>query len=399
MSAAPVAVLEVEQDLLVRPAKTWTPTYSGHLPALDGLRGIAVLAVVIYHYAFELQHGHGLGGAIYELLHQGRHGVDLFFVLSGFLITGILLDSKGSSRYFSTFYARRTLRIFPLYYGVLLVVLVLLPLVVAPAPRARQVMHEQAWLWLYGTNILMSLRDQVLFNAEHFNLAHFWSLAVEEQFYLVWPMLVLLLSRRALGWVCMALVPLALVTRWAFVERADLSEAAYFFTVCRVDALAIGALVAVLARSPRGLAAMRRPALWIIPITAILWAASLPSTGGKHWEFSVHFIYTPVALFCGGLVCLALTSPPTTATARVLCAAPLRFFGKYSYGLYVFHFLLYPAFGSLYASIPLPAALHRGALGLAALGVISTIGSLSVAWLSYNLYEKQFLKLKSRFKY
>jgi len=144
---------------------------------------------------------------------------------------------------------------------------------------------------------------------------------------------------------------------------------------------------------------MRRPALWIIPITAILWAASLPSTGGKHWEFSVHFIYTPVALFCGGLVCLALTSPPTTATARVLCAAPLRFFGKYSYGLYVFHFLLYPAFGSLYASIPLPAALHRGALGLAALGVISTIGSLSVAWLSYNLYEKQFLKLKSRFKY
>jgi len=80
-------------------------------------------------------------------------------------------------------------------------------------------------------------------------------------------------------------------------------------------------------------------------------------------------------------------------------AAPLRFFGKYSYGLYVFHFLLYPAFGSLYASIPLPAALHRGALGLAALGVVSTIGSLSVAWLSYNLYEKQFLKLKSRFRY
>jgi peptidoglycan/LPS O-acetylase OafA/YrhL len=399
MSAAPVAVLEVEEDLLVRPAKTWTPTYSGHLPALDGLRGIAVLAVVIYHYAFELQHGHGLGGAIYELLHQGRHGVDLFFVLSGFLITGILLDSKGSSRYFSTFYARRTLRIFPLYYGVLLGVLVLLPLFVAPTPRARQVMHEQRWLWLYGTNILMSLRDQVLFNAEHFNLAHFWSLAVEEQFYLVWPMLVLLLNRRALKWVCVALVPLALVTRWAFVERADLSEAAYFFTICRVDALAIGALVAILARSPGGLAALRKPALWIIPITAILWAANLPSTGGKHWEFSVHFIYTPVALFCGGLICLALTSPPTTVTARVLCAAPLRFFGKYSYGLYVFHFLLYPAFQSLYAGIPLPAALHRGALGLAALGVFSTLGSLSVAWLSYKLYEKQFLKLKSRFKY
>jgi peptidoglycan/LPS O-acetylase OafA/YrhL len=399
MSAAPVAVLEVEADLLPSPVKRWTPTYSGHLPALDGLRGIAVLMVVIYHYAFELPHGHGIGGAIYELLHQGRHGVDLFFVLSGFLITGILLDSKRSPRYFSTFYARRTLRIFPLYYGVLFAVLVLWPLFATPGPRAREVMHDQGWLWLYGTNILVSMRDTVLFNAEHFNLAHFWSLAVEEQFYLVWPLLVLALSRRALGWVCVALLPLALVTRWAFEARADLSLAAYYFTVCRVDALAIGALVAVLARSPGGLAALRKPALWILPITAVLWAASLPSTGGKHWDFSVHFIYTPVGLFCGALVCLALTSPPWSSSARVLCAAPLRFFGKYSYGLYVFHFLLYPAFQALYARFPLPAALHRGALGLAGLGIVSTIGSVSVAWLSYNLYEKQFLKLKSRFNY
>jgi peptidoglycan/LPS O-acetylase OafA/YrhL len=397
MSTATLPLLEAE--VLQRPAPVWKPSYAGHLPVLDGLRGIAILAVIVYHYAFELQHGHGIGGAIYELLHQGRHGVDLFFVLSGFLITGILLDSRDSPRYFSTFYARRTLRIFPLYYGVLYVVLVLLPMLVPPLPLAQEVIHQQGWLWAYGTNILMSWRDQVFFNAEHFNLAHFWSLAVEEQFYLVWPLLVLALSRRALAGVCIALVPLALATRWFFVAHTDMGSAAYFFTVCRVDALALGALIATLARGSGGLAALRRPALWIVPICALLWLALLPSTGGKHWEFSSHFIYTPIGLFCGGIVCLALNAPPASATAQFLSTAPLRFFGKYSYGLYVFHFLLYPAFQLGYAALPLPAALHTGAIGLAGLGVLSTAASIAAAWLSYNLYEKQFLKLKSRFRY
>src|SRR3954465_7151075 len=123
MSTATLPLLEVE--VLQRPAPVWKPSYSGHLPVLDGLRGIAILAVIVYHYAFEMQHGHGLGGAIYELLHQGRHGVDLFFVLSGFLITAILLVSRAPPRYFSPFSPRRTLRIFPLYYGVLFVVLIL----------------------------------------------------------------------------------------------------------------------------------------------------------------------------------------------------------------------------------------------------------------------------------
>jgi peptidoglycan/LPS O-acetylase OafA/YrhL len=397
MSTATLPLLEAQ--VLQRPAPVWKPSYSGHLPVLDGLRGIAILAVIVYHYAFELQHGHGLGGAVYELLHQGRHGVDLFFVLSGFLITGILLDSRQSPRYFSTFYARRTLRIFPLYYGVLYVVLVLLPILVPPLPLAQAVIHQQGWLWAYGTNILMSWRDQVFFNAEHFNLAHFWSLAVEEQFYLVWPLLVLALSRRALAGVCIALVPLALATRWFFVAHTDMGSAAYFFTICRVDALALGALVATLARSSGGLAALRSPALWIVPICALLWLALLPSTGGKHWDFSSHFIYTPIAIFCGGIVCLALNAPPSSATARFLSTATLRFFGKYSYGLYVFHFLLYPAFQLGYAALPLPAALHEGALGLTGLGVLSTGASIAAAWLSYNFYEKQFLKLKSRFRY
>jgi peptidoglycan/LPS O-acetylase OafA/YrhL len=397
MSSATPTLLQ--DDSLGSPAGEWKATYSGHLPALDGLRGIAIISVIIYHYAFEMQHGHGLGGAIYELFHQGRHGVDLFFVLSGFLITGILLDSKGSPRYFSTFYARRTLRIFPLYYGVLFVVLVLLPLFVAPAPGAKEVMHDQGWLWCYGANVLMTLRNaRALFNAEFFRLGHFWSLAVEEQFYLVWPLLVLALNRRVLIGICLACLPISLAVRLHFNAHGN-TAGADFFTASRMDALAIGALIAILARGPGGLAALRTPARWIVLICLLLWMASLPSTGGKHWKSAAYFSYTPIELLCGGLICLALNAPPTTAMARFFSAKPLRFFGKYSYGLYVFHFLLYPVFMRAYAHIPLPARLHSGNVGLFGLGVFSTIGSVTVAFLSYQLYEKQLLKLKSRFRY
>jgi peptidoglycan/LPS O-acetylase OafA/YrhL len=397
MSTASVTL--PEDDSMASAAGEWKASYSGHLPALDGLRGIAIISVIIYHYAFEMQHGHGLGGAVYELLHQGRHGVDLFFVLSGFLITGILLDSKGSPRYFSTFYARRTLRIFPLYYGVLFVVLVLLPLVVPTTPGALQVRHDQGWLWFYGANVLMTLQKaRALFNAEYFNFGHFWSLAVEEQFYLVWPILVLTLSRRTLIGICLATLPISLAVRLYFMAH-DNSAGADFFTASRMDALAVGALVAILARGPGGLEALRRPARWIVMVCLVLWMVSLPSTGGKVWKNIPYFGYTPIELLCGGMVCLALNAPPTTATARVFSAQWLRFFGKYSYGLYVFHFLLYPAFQILYARLPLPARLHSGNAGLFGLGVLSTVGSVAAAFLSYQLYEKQFLKLKSRFRY
>jgi peptidoglycan/LPS O-acetylase OafA/YrhL len=134
-------------------------------------------------------------------------------------------------------------------------------------------------------------------------------------------------------------------------------------------------------------------------IGLLIWMAALPSTGGKFWRYSDYFNYTPIELLCGGLICLALNAPPTTAMARFFSARTLRFFGKYSYGLYVFHFLLYPTFARAYGAIPLPAKLHAGNAGLVGLGLFSTVASVAIAWLSYNLYEKQLLKLKGRFRY
>jgi peptidoglycan/LPS O-acetylase OafA/YrhL len=381
------------------PASVWAPTLTGHLPALDGLRGIAILAVMIHHFAEQLTDPRGAAAGVYQFVHLGRHGVDLFFVLSGFLITGILLDSKGSPRYFSTFYARRTLRIFPLYYGVLFVVLVLLPRIIPPQPAEREVISQQGWLWLYASNILMSWRNRVMFNGEHFYLSHFWSLAVEEQFYLVWPLLVLALSRRALVAVCAACLPLALVMRRILLLRDNQFTAAIFLTPCRIDSLAVGALVAILARGPGGLPALRAPARWIVPIALVGWIAFLPSTGGRVWGFSHFITYSAIALFCGGVMCMALNAPPQTALARFLSAAPLRFFGKYSYGLYVFHYLLYPLFERGYAAIPLPPALRSGVPGNIGFAILAAPCSIAVAWVSFNLYEKQFLRLKARFSY
>jgi peptidoglycan/LPS O-acetylase OafA/YrhL len=183
---------------------------TAYSPALDGLRGIAIILVLLHHYTIldPITPGE-------ELLAQtvliGWAGVDLFFVLSGFLITGILIDARGSNRYFSSFYARRTLRIFPLYYLIAFVTLLVLPrfanlhalLAGSGAPT------EQWPYWLYLTNFAIASRDDFL----HGVLDITWSLAIEEQFYLVWAVVVWLCRPQALGWLCALIVVAAPVAR------------------------------------------------------------------------------------------------------------------------------------------------------------------------------------------
>src|SRR5437588_9009399 len=159
-----------------------------YIPALDGLRGLAILLVMGYHFGQDADGGGtALGPFLSPVFGVGYHGVDLFFVLSGFLITGILLDMKDRPRYFRNFYIRRILRIFPLYYAVLFCLLVLLPLLVTPPvfPFA-EAQRRQAWLWLYASNIYHAWTG-------HWRLtgfSHLWSLAVEEHFYLIWPVVI-----------------------------------------------------------------------------------------------------------------------------------------------------------------------------------------------------------------
>ena len=237
-----------------------TSTRSAHIPALDGLRGIAILLVLAHHFTY-------YGGfrprllvdkLFYLATMAGWSGVDLFFVLSGFLITGILYDTKGTECYFRNFYIRRCLRIFPLYYGVLVLSFVVFPRVVISEPSSassQSLLADQSWYWTYLINVKIALEGWPKVNF----IAHFWSLAVEEQFYFVWPLLVFLWRRETLVKVCVACVVVALGLRigFAFIGQ-DLP--AYVLLPSRMDALAIGGLLALLARDPRGLSVWRRSA-------------------------------------------------------------------------------------------------------------------------------------------
>ena len=157
-----------------------SPRVTGHLPALDGLRGLAILLVLLRHFTEGAELRSKSGRWLAAALDAGWIGVDLFFVLSGFLITGILLEARRSQHYFRNFYVRRTLRIFPLYYGVLAVIFGIAPWLGWLVPEVGPEEHSQAWLWAYGTNIIMSWTGSPLLKHGWLNLNHFWSLAVEE---------------------------------------------------------------------------------------------------------------------------------------------------------------------------------------------------------------------------
>ena len=194
---------------------------AGFIPALDGLRGIAIILVMLHHFTY-YRPTSGIDALIGSVLFFGWTGVDLFFVLSGFLITGILLDTRGSERYFTSFYARRTLRIFPLYYLVLFLAFVVLPKFPAVHPvLAGQADVPPQWpYWLYLTNFSIADRGWV-----HGWVDVAWSLAIEEQFYLVWPLVIWLCPPRLVAWLCTAIFVAEVFAR-SFARAADVPVAA-----------------------------------------------------------------------------------------------------------------------------------------------------------------------------
>jgi peptidoglycan/LPS O-acetylase OafA/YrhL len=354
--------------------------------ALDGMRGLAVLLVLVFHI-FQVEPaptGNTLLRLGYRATRFGQTGVDLFFVLSGFLITGILFDTKSSERYFINFYGRRTLRIFPLYYGALVLALVVLPRLAG----IRLTGVPSIWFWTYSTNFaLTNGTDAGL-------LGHFWSLAIEEQFYLVWPLAVFALGRAAVMRVCVASLAFSAALR-VVIESQGLSS--FMVTLCRVDTLLVGALLALAARSPGGLGGWSGKA---VPAAAVALAVALPlsltmSGSGSIWLPAVKYPLT--AVFYAAVLVIGVTASSGSWADRLLTLAPLRSLGTYSYGIYVYHPPLIHAVGWLFKRVP-PAPELAGALFVLKLGLILG-ATFAAAWLSWHLYEKRFLILKRYFEY
>ncbi|MDC0937158.1 acyltransferase, partial [Pirellulales bacterium] len=214
---------------------------------LDGVRGLAILLVVVYH-VFDMfpTPSDPFGRTVFAITSCGWAGVDLFFVLSGFLITGILLRTKGRPGYFQNFFARRALRILPLYYG-FLVLLVGVSYFDSPIrDELNYLQTHQAWYWLHVTNWL------VVVEGDYNNVAagYLWSLSVEEQFYLVWPFVVLLLDRSALARLCIVLFATSLLGRYvAYYQFGWTTTAVYAMTLTHLEPLLVGAGLALLSSS------------------------------------------------------------------------------------------------------------------------------------------------------
>jgi len=371
-----------------------------HIPALDAVRGVAILLVLIFHFG---PFGLGLTSSSpfidrldVLISRAGWIGVDLFFVLSGFLITGILYDAKRSKHYFRNFYVRRVLRIFPLYYGALLIFLVVLPWLLAEHAGVQLMKRDAIWYWTYLSNVRIAYNGWPGFGA----IGHFWSLAVEEQFYLVWPVIVLALSPRHLQAACLACVIGALAVRVGLNVEGN-ETAAFVLTPARIDALAVGAYLAISARGPTGL---RRISRWALPSAALLSGALLAifvlRKGFVAQDPIVSTVgHTLLACLFGAILVLALTSARDSFIGSICASSFLCFFGRYSYALYVFH---HPMLFFRPGAIPLTVVPTIGGSQLLrqlVFLILATGVSVSIAVVSWHLYEKQFLKLKKLFPY
>ena len=340
-----------------------------HIPVLDGLRGIAVLLVLWSH--LEAVTAHTPLRFVDYVLQPGYLGVDIFFVLSGFLITRILLSNRARRRPVKNFLIRRFLRIFPIYYLTVLVV---------------GFWHPGAYVWwcaVYLSNFYLP------FNPRPVPLGHTWSLAVEEHFYLVWPWVVQKLSWRTSRAVALwGVLPVAVIAAsiaLAVGPRVTMGRFIYMGTIFRASSLALGALFAFhegwLRANTRNcwrvFGWMLLPALIILPLGEFVFEGLIPLT--KMVGFSI---------LCSAILSAALAlRDASTWPARVLRSAALTFVGRISYGLYLYHAPIFNAFGLVRHGY---AAAHTGAFAVLATFVVATV--------SFYAFEQPLLRLKERFQ-
>lgn len=348
-----------------------------HLPVLDGMRGVAILLVILVHLF-----------RYYKWVSFGWMGVDLFFVLSGFLITGILVDTRANPGYYKNFLVRRVLRIFPLYYFFLIVFFIGLPL----SSLHNQVEHytyldsNQFWFWAYIQNWLFVTDSHY---PEINIISHFWSLAIEEQFYIVWPIVVYFFSGRNLKTACIALIIGSILFRTYLYFQQASWIVIYESTFTRLDGLAIGALIALLIREEKGRQLLEKWMPLVLILSASIVLSIIIITGNYYVNNPLLQTvgYTLIDLFCGGLLVILVSSSPIAFIKGIFDNRLLVFLGKYSYGLYVYHKPVY-----YFTEIHLAQWISsREAMSF--IGIILSIG---VAVVSYRLLEAPFLRLKDK---
>lgn len=362
-----------------------------HVPSLDGVRGLAVLIVFIFHYGGGAKSQILIVRVVGEAIHFGWVGVSLFFVLSGFLISGILWDSFASAGWWSRFYFRRSLRIFPLYYLALV-----MAFVAAAYTHANAKALEHIWVYaLYAQNI-PSFNLQLSQFPQKLHLGHFWSLAVEEQFYLIWPFILSKATKRkSAASICLFVWIFSLAFRIVCI-RAHLELAwSNRFLFSRAGELAAGALLALCLRvSPIEQIAVFRISKYLFWTSLASLFAVIALSGGTDQD-------NPIMITAGIAVASIFFTTLLTYAIRpgllnsFFQITPLKWLGKISYGIYVYHVLLRPVFERIAFAIN-PSASRNA--HLVTLAVVAAVGTLALATLSFYTYERVFLQMKDRNK-
>jgi peptidoglycan/LPS O-acetylase OafA/YrhL len=351
-----------------------------YIPQFDGLRGIAILVVLLAH----LTYLNSVGFA--HFFQYGRTGVDLFFVLSGFLITGILLDTKTSTGYFKNFYARRALRIWPVYYGILFLFFVFLPLLF---PGHLFFTDRKTWPYFvtYTQNLFFHYERSV-------PLGPTWSLAVEEQYYMLWAPVVFLCGRKSLRNILLGMIVFSFCFRVISFFQGAPNDFVHNFTLCRLEPLAAGGLAAVWLRSDKC-----TPVKWarggIIALTVGLAgvALALVDWGVQGPIYSYPFL---ASAFAGVLVLSLTANPASTFVGRLLTQPWLAYTGKISYGVYLIHVPIF--MGVDIAARRIWGASHYSGARQALIVCAAFALVYAVATISWFCFERPILKLKNKFR-
>ena len=371
-----------------------------HIPVLDGIRGLAIIMVLVAHFTTiiegYLKEYFPLTGPICtKLALSGLMGVDLFFVLSGFLITGILLDTKNTRGFFKKFYARRFLRIFPLYYGILFVLFFALPTIISFDPAANEMADHQWWLWAYLTNFPgHPAWDMSLL----FRLGHFWSLAVEEHFYFVWPFIVYFAPSRQLKRICLLWV-LFSITAGVLSRWTDWEFARYlgWSTLSFSGGLMLGAYCALVAREERGLDPFVPYARTMFAVFGVFFLMISMVPRYLHLDLINHYVswffFVPIIVLT-----VSARQRGNVLMVKFFNLRIMRLFGKVSYGLYVYHFIILPLFEKYFHPDAWSHHIDSHVVVVAIFFILTFGSTFLLAWISWNVYEKQFLKLKRFFE-
>lgn len=346
-----------------------------YIPALDGLRSIAILSVMLFHLdtngAFKL----------------GWAGVNLFFVISGFLITGILLDSKGGDNYFRNFYIRRSLRIFPIYYITLIGVILLWFLKLNWGIRENFSYSDWPYYLVYFQNYVIGIEK---FNPNFpsiFN--HTWSLAVEEQFYFIWPAIVYIFDRKALSKIMWGLFLFSIISRvvtWQITANPFLLQTALYN---QFDGFVSGGFIALLFRttpfSKKNMVLFARVIGFIAFILCIISYFTQSLVPGLHINI---WFYSLLAIFFTTV--LVETTLANSLASQFLCNPALMYIGKISYGLYLYHFPIFWLIDSIADVLGISASI---------IPILQFLVTFVVSILSWRLLESPLLKIKEHFTY